>query len=80
VIPTPVVSNYSYLLTNQTDHSDSPSQDLEELFSYDNYLNFLDQFMEDAESAKAQENNLNTSQKDISYNPPVLNLLLEKTL
>lgn len=74
---TPVYTNTSFLLSDDTSGSGNAAQDLETLFSYDDYLKFLDKFFDDAQEEK-KTNNLNNSSKDISYNAPVLNLLIDQ--
>lgn len=75
ITPTPIRSNYAYLLTNNTDSDTTVSQDLEDLFSFDDYLKFLDTFLGDMGEKETAENTKNISTNDISYNASVLNLL-----
>ncbi len=78
--PTRITSNYGYLLTNDTKHIEgASSEDLDTLFSYDDYLQFLDLFLEEEKNNK-NGNASGTSSKDIVYNEPVLNLLSEQKL
>lgn len=78
-VPTQITSNYGYLLTGDADSSIDSVSDLETIFSYDDYLKFLDLFLGDENNETAKEDNKYNT-KDISYNSPVLNLLANKKL
>jgi Soluble lytic murein transglycosylase and related regulatory proteins (some contain LysM/invasin domains) len=74
--PTQVTSNYGYLLSNANNSITGASPDnLDALFSYDDYLQFLDLFLEEEKNNK--NGNTASTSKDIAYNEPVLNLLSE---
>lgn len=77
--PAPIQNNYAYLLTNNLSSSDSSADDLDSLFSYDDYMKFLDLFLNDMDDKEAEENMKEISAQDINYNAPVLNLLSEQT-
>jgi hypothetical protein len=72
-LPTRVSENYAYLL-NGGGTGDSEA-DLQELFTYDDYMKFLELFLKDENEAASDEDNKNYSAQDISYNAAVLNLL-----
>ncbi|MDD3173752.1 MAG: lytic transglycosylase domain-containing protein [Herbinix sp.] len=73
--PTPIRNNLSYLLTNSTSSIGDSFNDLETLFSYDDYLKFLDMFLEEEKEEDTNENSANYNSKDINYNAAVLNLI-----
>jgi len=75
VAAAPVQKNLSFLLTNDTDSTSSDLQDLESLFSYDDYLRFMELFLNDEKENDPSGEKDNYSAKDISYNVPVMNLL-----
>ncbi|MFV0343021.1 MAG: lytic transglycosylase domain-containing protein [Anaerocolumna sp.] len=59
-------------LINQGETKESDSYDLSSLFTYDDYLKFLEIFYEDNNTNKTEENNYFS--KAISYNASVMNL------
>lgn len=77
---TPVKTNYAYLLTNDTSSSDNGLQDLEKLFSYDDYMKFIELFLEDDKDKKSEDENANFTAKEINLNVPVFNLLKDQKL
>lgn len=70
-------SKYSYLFSNDATNGLDTAQDLNDFFSYDDYLNFLDLFLEDEKDNSTDETEKNNS-SNINYNPTVLNLLLNQ--
>ena len=70
-------SNYSYLFANDATNEVDSSQDLNDFFSYDDYLNFLDILLNDEKDNTSEETDKNNS-SNINYNPTVLNLLLNQ--
>ncbi len=76
-VPTPTASNLSYLLTGSI--SEDTMEDLQAVFSYDEYLAFLDGFLEE-EKKEETEKPSNISASDINYSAPILNLLVEQKL
>ncbi len=76
--PAPVQNNYAFLIA-QSMREDGGVGSLEALFSYDDYLKFLDLFLKENDEAKEQrEEAYNGYSKDIAYNVPVMNLLREQ--
>lgn len=73
--PTQFTSNNAYLLTGSA--SDSVT-DLESLFTYEDYMKFLDLFISDENNTESKEDNSKYNAQDFSYNPVVLNLLTEQ--
>lgn len=71
----PIQKNLSFLLTNNTDTSTGGIEDLNHLFSYDDYMKFIELFLEDNEEEKDEENTSNYTSNEINYNASVLNLL-----
>ncbi|MHB8128375.1 MAG: lytic transglycosylase domain-containing protein [Mobilitalea sp.] len=74
----PVRNNYSFIIANDTDNSATGLQDFDTEFSYDNYLKFIDMFLNNKEDEASEENKNNYSAQDISYNVPVMNLLKDQ--
>jgi hypothetical protein len=66
------LSNYKII---DKDDTDAMLQELNSLFSYDDYLNFLQKFMEDNNEKKTDEESNYIASKAINYNVPVMNLL-----
>lgn len=77
-IPTPIQSNLSYLLLNNSNNSVNSVTDMESLFTYDDYMKFIDLLLVDENKEDTNENTKNYSTKDINYNATVLNLLSEQ--
>ena len=82
--PAPVQNNSAFLIANTAANSTDDIEDLNSLFSYDDYLNFVDLFLknlDDQEDQKKEnENNSVNNSQDITYNVPVMNLLKNKLL
>lgn len=72
-VPTPIQSNYAYLLNSGS--ADNSVNNLDELFSYEDYLKFMDMFLNETKEIGTLDKNAGYSAKDINYNAPVLNLL-----
>ena len=79
-VPTQITSNYGYLLTGDAGSSNDSVSDLETVFSYDDYLKFLDMFLSDENNDSTKEDNSQYNTKNINFNSPVLNLLANKKL
>ncbi|MDF2510710.1 MAG: hypothetical protein K0S04_576 [Herbinix sp.] len=82
---TPLQRNLTLILTSSTDSEESSVgiDDLYSFFSYDDYMKFIDMFMdnqEEQEAEKVEENNNNYLNTDINYNASVMNLLSEQNL
>jgi hypothetical protein len=80
VVPVSIQKNLGYLLTNDTSSEATELQDLDSLFSYDDYLKFLDLFFNEDRDNNQEEAKENYSAKDINYSIPVINLLKNQTL
>jgi hypothetical protein len=79
---TPEQSNLSYLFLNDGSSDDSLN-DLNVLFSYNDYIKFIELFLKDQDERNNQEDKSNRkdySTKDINYNISVLNLLKNQNL
>ncbi len=74
-MPTTIQNNLSYLITNSTNNS---MTDLNSLFSYDDYMKFLDMYLNDNEEDNTEKENKNYITNEINYNTPVLNLLTDQ--
>lgn len=78
--PAPVQNNYAFLIANSATASTGDQEDLNSLFSYDDYLNFVDLFLknldekDEEQKEREEKNNINSIQ-DITYNVPIVNLL-----
>ncbi len=74
---TPISTNYAYLLGGDSSLEIDSAEDLASIFSYEDYIRFLDILLHDDEedSTKKAEQKSNTNYSDINYNPTVLNLL-----
>jgi hypothetical protein len=77
---TQIRNNYGYLLANGINSTDSELDDLKELFSYDDYLKFIDLFLENNKEENTKGNEAAYSSQEISFNVPVLNLLKDQKL
>lgn len=77
-VPTPVLSNLSYVLTGDLEGKGDSMEDLSEVFSYDEYLKFLDIFLDGEKEEENDDKSNNQTTKDINYNVPVLNLLMDQ--
>lgn len=71
---TPVRNNYAYLIADQAG-TDQVIQDLELLFSYEDYLRFIDLLIKEEETKEAEEKQSLLTSKEINYNLPVMNLI-----
>lgn len=71
-VQTQMSGNYAYLLNGNS--SGDSMTDLETVFSYEDYMKFLDLFLHD-DNAEDTDGKTNYSTKDINYSAPVLNLL-----
>jgi hypothetical protein len=80
IVPASIQKNLGYLLTNDTTSEATELQDLDSLFSYDDYLKFLDLFFNEDGDNNQEEANENYSAKDINYSVPVINLLKNQSL
>jgi hypothetical protein len=69
----PVKNNYAFLIASSV--SGDNAADLDSIFSYEDYLRFVDLFLKDREEQKEEEEKSSNSLKDINYNVPVMNLL-----
>lgn len=78
--PAPVKNNYAFLIASSISGSDN-LESLDALFSYEDYLNFLDLLIKEEEEQKEQsaiEDKPNYTSQDITYNIPVMNLLKDQ--
>lgn len=72
----PVQNNYAFLIANSVAGSDHELQNLDALFSYDDYLEFLELLKNEDE--QNEEEKTNYTPQDITYNVPVMNLLKDQ--
>jgi hypothetical protein len=77
---TPIRNNLSYLLTNNVNGTEGDILNLETLFSYEDYLKFVEMFLNEKEEKENKENNASYTAKDINYNAAVMNLLKDQNL
>lgn len=63
----------SNLIRTETEDETEDNNILEELFSYDDYMKFMEIFMEENKNEKEDDTN-NYFSKAISYNAPIMNL------
>lgn len=75
----PIQNNYAYILTGDTDNQDG-IQGLDSLFSYDDYMKFIEMFLEEDKEEESEENKSSFTANGINYNAPVLNLLNNQNL
>ncbi len=81
--PAPVQDNYAFLIANSVSDSDSLLESLDAIFSYEDYLKFLNLLIEEEEEQKdkpVEEDKLKYTPQDITYNVPVMNLLKDQKL
>lgn len=73
----PIQRNLSFLLTPNTDSNSDPVRDLDSLFSYEDYMKFIDLFLEEDKNEEKEKENKKTESisKEISINVPMMNLL-----
>jgi hypothetical protein len=77
----PIRNNMSFLLTNNLTSADGELLNLDTLFSYDDYLKFVEMFLNEKEEEENNENNVSYTSKDINYyNAAVMNLLKDQNL
>lgn len=79
----PVQNNYAFLISNSITGSEGETESLNSIFSYDDYLEFLDLLLKEEEERKEQtsdEEKVNYNAQDITYNVPVMNLLKDQKL
>lgn len=77
----PVQNNYAFIIANSIDDSDNQLESLDSIFSYEDYLKFLDLLIKEEEEQKEQpanEDKPNYTAQDITYNVPVMNLLKDQ--
>jgi hypothetical protein len=82
IAPAPIQNNNAFLIANIA--SSDALEDLDTLFSYEDYLNFVDLFLKNLEEQEKQkeeeEKNTVNNLQDITYNVPVMNLLKNQLL
>lgn len=79
----PIYRNLSFVLTNETDSTNNEVENLNKLFSYDDYMKFVELFLEDKKDGsekKSEENSSAYNTNEINYNVPVMNLLKNQNL
>ena len=77
----PVQNNYAFIIANSVNESGSRLDSLDTIFSYEDYLKFLDLLLKEEQELKErtyEEEKMNYSAKDITYNVPVMNLLKDQ--
>lgn len=82
-IAVPVQNNVSMLLSSSILGDDSDIQFLEDLFSYDDYLKFLDLFLEEMDKNEKENDDESKSiytAKELSYNVPIMNLIKNQNI
>jgi len=88
VSTTPVIqSNTAFLLTGNTESSSGAIQDLDSLFTYEEYMRFIELLLEEEDDTKDQNsenktnsNSTNYTASAINYNVSVMNLLKDQNL
>jgi small nuclear ribonucleoprotein (snRNP)-like protein len=75
---TPVYNNTAYLLSDNT--TGNGLEDLGILFSYDDYMNFIDIFLKDEKEKDSEQENSSYSSQAINYSAPVLNLFKDQII
>ncbi len=79
--PAPVQNNYAFIIANSVSGSDNYLESLDAIFSYEDYLKFLDLLIKEEEEQKdksVKEDKSNYTTQDITYNVPVMNLLKDQ--
>jgi hypothetical protein len=79
----PVQNNYAFIIANSVSGSDNQLESLDTIFSYEDYLKFLDLLIKEEEEQKeksVEEDKPNYTTQDITYNVPVMNLLKDQKL
>jgi hypothetical protein len=74
----PVKNNIAFLIANSVAGEDAA--DLISLFTYEDYLKFVDLFLKEKEEQKEEENSNGSTLQDINFNVPVMNLLKNQSL
>lgn len=81
-VAAPVQKNLAFLLTNDTPGTSDNLNDLQTLFSYEDYMKFLELLLRDEKEENEEENenekNNAYATNEINYNVPVLNLIREQ--
>jgi len=82
-VAAPVQRNLAFLLSNDSDSATGDVDNLNSLFSYDDYMKFVELFLKDdkdeeTENKEEQTSSYNTN--EINYNVPVMNLLKNQNL
>ncbi len=76
--PAPVQNNYAFLIA-QSVKEGGDLESLEAIFSYDDYLKFLELFLKEQEESKEQEEEVYREYaKEIAYSVPVMSLLRDQ--
>jgi hypothetical protein len=78
----PVQNNYAFIIANSVSDTDNQLESLNSLFSYEDYLNFLELLLKEEQELTEQsedEERLNYTTQDITYNVPVMNLLKNRS-
>lgn len=74
----PKIYNNSNVVTSESEDTSILAQDLDAIFSYDDYLLFMDKFLENDEEKDTEEDPNYFASKNINYNIPVMSLLNSK--
>jgi hypothetical protein len=77
----PVQNNYAFIIANSVSGSDNNLESLDTIFSYEDYLKFLDLLIKEEEEQKeksVEEDKPTYNGQDITYNVPVMNLLKDQ--
>lgn len=78
-VPSTITTNNAYLFASNPSTLIDSVDDLDTIFSYQDYIRFLDIILnEEEESSDKSDKNSNTKFSDINYNPTVLNLLINQ--
>lgn len=77
-VAAPKIYSNSYAVTPESEAASILSQDLDAIFSYDDYLLFMDKFLEKDEEKETEEDSNYFASKNINYNIPVMSLLNSK--
>lgn len=78
--PATLVTNNSYLLANGDIEAIEELSDFDMLFSYDDYLKFIDLLLSEISDKEDNEKEKAYYVKDINYSPSVINLLKSQNL
>jgi hypothetical protein len=77
----PVQNNYAFIIANSVSGSDNQLESLDTIFSYEDYLKFLDLLIKEEEEQKEKSVEVDKptyASQDITYNVPVMNLLKDQ--